>query len=77
VVNVKRLAKEIAMSSPPTDQDLVWIVQAMVETGHSRDWFNRRIAAGRLRIYHKMGEVKVYISRHELAEAEENKDNKG
>ena len=52
------------------DVDIVWVTQAMVEYGHSRDWFTARIKKGDLQTFPQPGSTKVYLSRREIEQAE-------
>jgi predicted DNA-binding transcriptional regulator AlpA len=48
------------------DVDLIWITEAMVHYGHSRNWFKKRIDDKVLQTFPQPGESKVYLSRREI-----------
>ncbi len=47
-------------------QPYVWIEEAVREYKRSRDWFNRRLADGRLRRFVSGDDRRVYLSRQEI-----------
>lgn len=49
------------MTETTRDQDLIWITEAVVKYGHSRNWFNRRIADGIFHTMPQLGTTKVYL----------------
>lgn len=52
----------------PESQGLIWITEAMVKYGHSRNWFNNRIKSGVFQQVPQPGETKVYLRDAEIAE---------
>jgi predicted DNA-binding transcriptional regulator AlpA len=54
----------------PKESDIIWISEAMIVYGHSREWFTTRIKKGALHKFPKLGDNKVYLSRREI-EAED------
>jgi predicted DNA-binding transcriptional regulator AlpA len=54
------------MSGAGTEDDLVWITEAMVKYSHSRGWFNRRIDNGTFTEEKKLGETKIYLHRSQI-----------
>jgi hypothetical protein len=51
-----------------SDLDLIWITEAIVQYGHSRNWFKRRIDSKVLHTFPQPGEAKIYLSRKEIEE---------
>lgn len=49
------------MAKTPGEQGLIWITEAMVKYGHSRNWFNNRIRSGEFEQVPQPGETKVYL----------------
>jgi hypothetical protein len=48
------------------DQDLIWIEEARFKYNHSREWFNRRVDRGFLKVYYLPGTPKKYLKRSEI-----------
>lgn len=52
----------------PEERGLIWITEAMVKYGHSRNWFNSRIKSGDFEQVPQPGETKVYLRDAQIAE---------
>jgi len=50
----------------PEQQGLIWITEAMMKYGHSRNWFNARIRSGALQVVPQPGTTKVYLRMAEV-----------
>jgi predicted DNA-binding transcriptional regulator AlpA len=50
----------------PKESDIIWVSEAMIVYGHSREWFTTRIKKGTLHTFPKLGDNKVYLSRREI-----------
>jgi hypothetical protein len=48
------------------DQDLIWVEEARFKYNHSREWFNRRVDRGLLKVYYLPGTPKKYLKRTEI-----------
>jgi len=48
------------------DKDLIWIVEAQVVYGRSRDWLQKQVKEGRLTSVLLPGTTKIYLRRSEL-----------
>lgn len=51
----------------PESQGLIWITEAMVKYGHSRNWFNNRIKSGDFTPVPQPGSTKVYLRDAEIS----------
>lgn len=49
------------MTQSEQSQGVIWITEAMVKYGHSRNWFNKRIADGIFQTAPQPGTSKVYL----------------
>ena len=47
-------------------EELIWITEAMVTYGHSRNWFNKRIADGVFQTVPQPGTPKVFLRVSEI-----------
>src|SRR5260370_42535432 len=65
-VKRRELVQQQKPAEKPETDDLIWITEAMVEYGHSRNWFNNRIATGELEAVQLPGTTKVYLRRSQL-----------
>jgi predicted DNA-binding transcriptional regulator AlpA len=54
-------------TNTPGKQGLIWITEAMVKYGHSRNWFNNRIKSGDFEQVPQMGTSKVYLKEAQIA----------
>jgi len=52
--------------STPEEQGLIWITEAMVKYGHSRNWFNSRIKSGEFTQVPVLASTKVYLRKAEI-----------
>ena len=52
----------------PEEQGFIWITEAMVKYGHSRNWFNNRIKSGDFTPVPQPGSTKVYLREKEITE---------
>jgi hypothetical protein len=50
----------------PKESDIIWISEAMIVYGHSREWFTLRIKRGTFHTFPKLGDSKIYLSRPEI-----------
>lgn len=48
------------------EQDLIWIVEAQVVYGRSRDWLQKQVKEGKLSSVLLPGTTKVFLRRSEL-----------
>lgn len=53
--------------STPEKPGLIWITEAMVKYGHSRNWFNNRIRSGDFTAVPQLGSTKVFLREAEIA----------
>ena len=44
-----------------TGQEIIWILDAMAQYRHSREWFNRRIDSNKVRTVPQMGTNRLYL----------------
>ena len=54
------------MAQAARDQGLIWITEAMVKYGHSRNWFNKRIVGGIFQTIPQPGTTKIYLRLSEI-----------
>lgn len=61
------------MTHTERSQGVIWITEAMVKYGHSRNWFNKRIAdgiftpapqPGTSKVYLHVAEIEKYLAEH-------------